>query len=875
MSCWIRLGIEPTQDLDAIRLAYRSRLPSHHPETDPEGFKALREAYEQAQRLARERAAPAPDDLEPEAEHAAVHPALQAFHSLLEAPATRFDPPAWQRYIDELDTLPLDELEDLSWHLLATLRDAGPLSHRCASLLAHRLGWAQQLLRLENPHEVEAFLDRLEEPDPYDTALMRDWPPSAQLESLWYFRSLEYCYQQHPLFEYKQFVNVHTCLAIPDDPALMQRLLVQFSQAGIGSRAFHGQLQERLQQAPNDIDLLYLLARQAHALDAEQQALDCWLRLYREHQHPQAERWLIDLCARHQPQRLPLLIQAFDHLHMPASWPTDLADPAQAWGSPAQTPQTLARWAEAARLELGGIAGTFVDWRLDGDDELPLLAWLLHEQHDRELHHLYWQAWALQRGEAGLLRQILSRQPGEDPLDALILEGFQRQAAQHLRWLEQSPVVQALVQFCASEDPALELPDALTEDAIRPVCREWLRRMRVYSAQALRALNNQFEMSRLFTTPFALPLQGRLAEDGVLLPAMPDGEALWAWHRQQLFMLALMEQQSRWLALIDPALPRQLQYPADHPFAEQHAQLLQALDAPEGGKSLPELTVSTPLQTLQQALDSARLPSAAQLAACLDNEDGRLLDESPLSYLLFCAVLYHDRSVGEEQRTRLRNRLEAMALHGAWFEPLRRGLVNGKAGRPPAEVLRSQGIDSHAFKDVMDALSSLLNDCTPPKPKALCALQKIKDDTRQYPGLRCASMAVLSWAERMLGNDLKQPPAPFWSFWKLNSRLNRTGFAVHLVAAVPCSAMALKFPALMAVVAVLMISASLRRLRDLGRGVPTLLLLLVISRVLPFVMLVLLGLPGNKLPNRYGPPPGKSMPMEGGLQATLRRLNGQ
>lgn len=136
-------------------------------------------------------------------------------------------------------------------------------------------------------------------------------------------------------------------------------------------------------------------------------------------------------------------------------------------------------------------------------------------------------------------------------------------------------------------------------------------------------------------------------------------------------------------------------------------------------------------------------------------------------------------------------------------------------------------------------------------------------------------MAVLSWAERMLGNDLKQPPAPLWAFWKLNSRLNRTGFAWHLVATVPCSAMALKFPALFAVVAVLMISASLRRLRDLGRGVPTLLLLLVISRVLPFVTLVLLGLPGNKLPNQYGPPPGKGMPMDGGLQATLRRLNGQ
>ena len=54
MSCWIRLGIEPTTDETLIRNAYRTRLPEHHPETDPEGFQALRMAYEKALRLARE-----------------------------------------------------------------------------------------------------------------------------------------------------------------------------------------------------------------------------------------------------------------------------------------------------------------------------------------------------------------------------------------------------------------------------------------------------------------------------------------------------------------------------------------------------------------------------------------------------------------------------------------------------------------------------------------------------------------------------------------------------------------------------------------------------------------------------------------------------
>lgn len=879
MSCWIRLGIDPTNDLDAIRLAYRGRLPAHHPETDPEGFKALRAAYDEALRLAREQEATAADDSEQPAEEAAAHPALISFHTLLEEPALRFDPQAWQRYIAELDELPLDELDELSWQLLRALYDCGPLSHQCAGMLARRLAWDQQLLRLEDPQPVEAFLRRLDEPDPFDTGLMRDWPPTAQMETLWYLRSLEHCFTQRPLFEYEQFASVHTCLAMPNDQALVERLMVQFSQAGIASSTFHGLLQERLQQAPDDADLLYLLARQADALGAEQQALDCWLRLYREHKHPQAERWLLDLCARHQPQRLPLLIQAFDLQHTPDAWPADLADPTQAWGSPGQSPQTLARWAEAARLELGGIAATFVDWRLDGDDELPLLAWLLQEQDEHALHQRYWQAWALQRGEAELLGQILAQHPSEDPLDALILEGFQRQAAQQLHWLSHAPVCQALALYCADTLPGAELPAALTEDAIHPVCREWLRRLRCYSAQAVYELNNHFNMPRMFTVPFALQLQGRLAEDGVVLPAMPEGEALWQWHRQQLFMLAMIDQPTRWLALIDPALPGQLQYPQEHPFAATHALLLRH---PSGGL-LGSLDTSDPLQAhvaarmanLQQALNSDRLPSAAQLAECLSNDDGSVLAKNPLSYLLFCAVLYHDRSLDEALRSQLRERLEAIQVTGDWFAPWRADLLKGKTRTAPNWGLREHGIDRRVMSDLLEALDALLERCTRPTTRVLRALQKHKDNPREHLGLRCAIMALLVWSERMLLKDLQYKSVPFWAVWKLNSRLDRTGFGLHLAAIALCYSLMLTVPALMVVVIGLLISALLRRLRDLGRGIPSLVLLVLLSRLLPVVPLLLLGLPGDRLPNRYGSAPGQPGLLEDSLQATLRRLNGQ
>lgn len=893
MSCWIRLGIEPTNDPDLIRGAYRERLPHHHPETDPEGFQALRQAYEAALQLARdEQSLTAADQSPTPVEDGPVERTQAAFAQLLDDSTRRFDPPAWQAFIEQLDQLPLDDLESVSWNLLYNLMQTSPLSHNCVQMLAARLGWSGQLLRLEQPEQVEAFLERMAEPDPFDTALMKAWSPAAQIETLWFIRSLEHLFHNRPLSEYKHFATTHTCMAWPADEAFIQRLLVQFSQAGIASKTFCAMVAEQQRKAPDDLDLLYMLACQSSDSGQEELARQCWTRLWREHQHPRAARWLLDLCHKHQPQRLPLLIQAFDRLEPVTSWPDDLEAPAQIWGSPSQRPETLTRWFEAARSELPGIAGTFVSWRMDGDDEQPLLAWLLDDQQDTQLQRLYRHAWALHRGDSGLLRQIMAEVPGDDPLDTLILEGFQYQAVQQLRWLDESPLALALTAFINDPSAQAQLPEALRESNLRPVCRDWMRRVRSYPATGLIRLAEVFKPGGMFPAPYALELQAQLAAAGIALPRPPADEDLWTWHRQNLFMLALIDQPERWLAMTSPALLA-MPYPADHPFAPLQQVLLQ-LQAKQGNLNglLGWLDDNDPVQhvlghrllNVQQALDSTRLPSNLQLFTCLKRDPGAFEDDI-LGLMLLCGVLYHDPSLNAEQHREVLQQIANLTCAQDWFEPFRDGLIKGEPVRPPSKLLEEDYLlNSTLFYTALDALKNLARygHAGIPRVKVLKELQRAKDFPGMDTGIRAAMTALLSWSERLLLAKSSNQAVPASHVWKLVSRLSRKGYALQVVGSLilgPLLTLQAESVPLQTLFGLLFIgllgSASLRRLHDIGRGIPTLILFAALLPFLPFLPLVLLILPGEPLPNRYGLPPvnAAQSKLQAGLQAALRRLN--
>ncbi|WP_425929900.1 DUF805 domain-containing protein [Pseudomonas sp. NyZ201] len=884
MSCWIRLGIEPTKDQNTIRGAYRARLPEHHPETDPEGFQALREAYESALRHAREE----PQTPREEPAAAAAPGILDEFRALLEDSTRRYDPPAWQAFVRQLDQLPLETLEDVSWSLLQGVRSCGMISRECVRILAKRLAWSQQLLRLdfEAAREIEGFLDHLEQPDPFPTGLMGQWSAIAQQETLWYLNSLEYLFHQRPLFEYASFANLHTCLPLPADDALIQRLMVQFAIAEVPSPSLYERCAGQQAADPENIDLLFLLAQHATILERIPEALSSWAMLHWQFHHPQAPRRLIELCHGQQPQFVPLLIQAFDRQQDVDAWPQGLEEQGQLFGSFAQSPETLSRWYIARRTEPDGLAAAFVNWRLDDECETNLLALLLDDHPQPALQRLYRYAWGLSRGNERLLREISEAPVSTDLYEELVLREFRRQAAQRLRWLAEAPVPLALGGYLASEERYPDFPRPLGKEFGPLACRNWLRHMRAFDQRALYRVFEQFAPRQMYPRPFALDHQARLAKRGLELPPEDDMAPAWTWHAQGLFILALLEKPERWLGLISPSMLRNLDYPAGHPFAATRDLLGQWLASGTPVEALlSQLDHANPVQalladelcTLDSVMAGEHLPRPALLIKTFAN-DREAFAGDRYSMTLFLGALFLDPELSDEDRGYLLEQMKSVADDDPWCEKFRQYLPKRKIQRPARKVLERQGIDGDAFYLALDALEKMAAvDSAWPASRALATLQMSKDDPANGNGLRLALTAVLALAERLMALKTPVTAVAPWQFWRIDRRLGRRSYGLMMgLCAGLLASIALMPSELHVLAALFFIGAGLgtwvRRLRDREQPLWLWIAMVIFPVLIPLYMLALLVLPSDVLPNRFGRPGDGQAAPTGGLQALLRQL---
>lgn len=115
MDIWKVLGIEPTKDKEELKNIYRTKLSTVNPEDDAEGFMRLREAYEEAVRLA-----DMDDNISDDKNET---PLLSDIRVLYNDFYSRISTDAWRELLDRDEFISLDSAEDSFKTLMVFLMD--------------------------------------------------------------------------------------------------------------------------------------------------------------------------------------------------------------------------------------------------------------------------------------------------------------------------------------------------------------------------------------------------------------------------------------------------------------------------------------------------------------------------------------------------------------------------------------------------------------------------------------------------------------------------------------------------------------------------------------------------------------------------------
>lgn len=302
-SCWDILNIAQTTDLNVIRQAYLALLPSFHPESDPQGFKQLRQAYEEAQQWQASSASGTQAE-----EVSDEHEMLVAFRALLASARDRFQPSAWQKFIQQLNLCSMAEVDKLRWPLCDIAMETETISLSCLSLLAQRLNWQPQEAEDDaEAEELDAFLEAVKRGDVFDLLSLTALPPVIQDQTYAYFLKLEHIWRFYPE-HFADALQQHGAWVIPEDERLHRKLLRWFSAQQWGMAELVDVARRWQAEEPNNEDAHYYLCTQRLLCGEGESLLADLCDFWQQYPSTQADDLLLGWCRQHRPDFFPLLV---------------------------------------------------------------------------------------------------------------------------------------------------------------------------------------------------------------------------------------------------------------------------------------------------------------------------------------------------------------------------------------------------------------------------------------------------------------------------------------------------------------------------------------------------------------------------------------
>lgn len=162
MGIWDILGIEQTKDKNKIKEAYYEKLNYVHPEENPEGFKELRRAFEEAMRIS--------EEVEDKNEFSEIELWMEKVKKVYNNFALRLNEEAWKNLFQEDVCYGLDTREEALIALLRFFMDKYYLSKNIWQLIDntfHIKERKRELMEIFPINFIEFVIDRID----YDDAL--------------------------------------------------------------------------------------------------------------------------------------------------------------------------------------------------------------------------------------------------------------------------------------------------------------------------------------------------------------------------------------------------------------------------------------------------------------------------------------------------------------------------------------------------------------------------------------------------------------------------------------------------------------------------------------------------------------------------------
>ncbi len=277
MDCYKVLGIEPTKDIRLIKRAYAKLLPNNNPEKDPEAFKTLRAAYEEA-------LAKSGEDKSSDNTVSTVDEFMKKFEELYNDFEKRIDTGLWKALLESDVCYNIDTGTEVSFRILRFIMDHYYFPSEVWALFNKYFSWStkKERLSIKFPKNfIEFVVNKINYPGYFDYKSLLLCRENRQEEFMDQYSRASGALDDYNLYDTVKSIGVcrEICPGHPDLQILEARYLMANGSMDEADTILHSLIEKDNRNVFAYVfrgHLFYRLGKYAEACDEYKKALELY-----------------------------------------------------------------------------------------------------------------------------------------------------------------------------------------------------------------------------------------------------------------------------------------------------------------------------------------------------------------------------------------------------------------------------------------------------------------------------------------------------------------------------------------------------------------------------------------------------------------------